>query len=173
MNILSRFKHIKYFILDMDGVLTDGSLYIHPDGEWTRKMNIKDGYALQLAIKSGYKILVISGSESKPVSERLNKLGITEVYMKITEKEKFLKEYIVKNNWSFEEMLGMGDDVPDYNFMQITGLACCPINASDDIKKISAYISPFKGGEGCVRDVIEKVLKLNHHWSIDTSVTSS
>lgn len=172
MNILSRFRLIKIFVFDIDGVLTDGNLYIKQQNEWLRSMNIKDGYALQLAIKSGYKILVISGSESKPVAERLQKLGVTEVFMKVDNKESLLKKFILENNWQRDEILCMGDDIPDYNFMQIAGLACCPADAAVDIKKICSYISPLKGGDGCVRDVIEKVLKLNNDWPLTTSIAS-
>ena len=173
MNILSRLQLIKTFIFDLDGVLTDGSLIVDADGNWLRRMNIRDGYALQLAIKAGYNVVIISGSESVPVAERLNKLGITEVFMKVIDKEKFLKEYLLKNNYKIPEVLYMGDDIPDYSFMQIAGFACCPGDAAFEIKKISSYISPLSGGKGCVRDVIEKVLKLNNHWPPDTSVAST
>jgi 3-deoxy-D-manno-octulosonate 8-phosphate phosphatase (KDO 8-P phosphatase) len=173
MNILSRFRLIKTFVFDMDGVLTDGGLLIDHDGQWLRRMDIKDGYALQLAIKSGYKVLVISGSESKPVAERLNKLGITDVFMKVNDKRSFLKNYIEKNNCQPGEILFMGDDVPDYGCMQIADFACCPADAAIEIKQISSYISSFKGGCGCVRDVIEKVLKLNNNWPLETSVPAT
>ena len=160
-------------IFDLDGVLTDGSLIVDADGNWLRRMNIRDGYALQLAIKAGYNVVIISGSESVPVAERLNKLGITEVFMKVIDKEKFLKEYLLKNNYKIPEVLYMGDDIPDYSFMQIAGFACCPADAAFEIKKISSYISPLSGGKGCVRDVIEKVLKLNNHWPLDSSVAAT
>ncbi len=173
MNILSRLQLIKTFIFDLDGVLTDGSLIVDADGNWLRRMNIRDGYALQLAIKAGYNVVIISGSESVPVAERLNKLGITEVFMKVIDKEKFLKEYLLKNNYKIPEVLYMGDDIPDYSFMQIAGFACCPADAAFEIKKISSYISPLSGGKGCVRDVIEKVLKLNNHWPLDSSVAAT
>jgi len=173
MNILSRLQLIKTFIFDLDGVLTDGSLIVDADGNWLRRMNIRDGYALQLAIKAGYNVVIISGSESVPVAERLNKLGITEVFMKVIDKEKFLKEYLLKNNYKIPEVLYMGDDIPDYSFMQIAGFACCPADAALEIKKISSYISPLSGGKGCVRDVIEKVLKLNNHWPLDSSVAAT
>jgi 3-deoxy-D-manno-octulosonate 8-phosphate phosphatase (KDO 8-P phosphatase) len=173
MNILSRLRLIKIFVFDMDGVLTDGGLFINPDGSWLRRMDIKDGYALQLAIKSGYKVLVISGSESEPVADRLRKLGITGIFMKVKNKENFLKDYIKKNNCKTEEILFMGDDIPDYGCMQVVGFACCPFDASLEIKQISSYISHFNGGYGCVRDVIEKVLKLNNNWPLDTSIAAT
>ena len=157
----------------MDGVLTDGGLLIDSNGQWLRRMDIKDGYALQLAIKSGYKIIVISGSESEYVVERLRKLGIGDIFMKVKNKEKVLNDYIEKNNCRPEEILFMGDDIPDYNCMQIAGFACCPNDAAVEIKQISSYISPFKGGYGCVRDVIEKVLKLNNDWPLEISVAAT
>lgn len=173
MNILSRFRLIKTFVFDMDGVLTDSGLLIESGGRWLRRMDIKDGYALQLAIKSGYKVLVISGSESEPVAERLRKLGVADIFMKVKNKEVFFKDYVEKNNYKPEEVLFMGDDIPDYGCMKIAGFACCPYDAAVEIKQISSYISPFKGGYGCVRDVIEKVLKLNNDWPLETTVAAT
>ncbi len=172
MNILTAFKNIKAFAFDMDGVLTDGGLFIEADGTWLRRMDIKDGYALQLAVKQGYKIIVISGSDSKPVAERLRKLGITEIFMNVTDKEAFFKNYILQKNLLQNEILYMGDDIPDYGCMKLAGVACCPADAVAEIKKISNYISHVCGGYGCVRDVIEKVLKLNNHWPMHTSIAS-
>ena len=173
MNILTRLQLIKAFVFDMDGVLTDGSLVIDRDGQWLRRMNIKDGYALQLAIKKGYRIAVISGSEAQPVAERLEKLGITDVFMKVTDKERLFKKYIIDNGLAMQEVLFMGDDIPDYNCMKVAGFACCPSDAVFEIKQVSSYISAMRGGYGCVRDVIEKVLKLNNNWPLETSVPSS
>lgn len=173
MNILSRLRLIKTFVFDMDGVLTDGGLLINPGGEWLRRMDIKDGYALQLAIKSGYKVVVISGSESGPVVERLNRLGVTDIFMKVNDKPACLKEYIKNNNAAPGEILFMGDDIPDYGCMLIADFACCPYDAVVEIKQISSYISPFKGGYGCVRDIIEKVLKLGNSWPMETIVAAT
>ncbi len=156
----------------MDGVLTDGTLTIENDGKWLRKMHIKDGYALQMAIKTGYNIIVISGSECLFVRDRLSRLGVSEVFMKINNKENFLKSYLEENNISPGNILFMGDDMPDYGCMVIAGLACCPSDAAAEIKKVASYISCMPGGYGCVRDVIEKVLKLNKHWPLETSVSS-
>jgi 3-deoxy-D-manno-octulosonate 8-phosphate phosphatase (KDO 8-P phosphatase) len=167
MNILKNFKGISTFVFDMDGVLTDGTLLILKGTEWLRKMHIKDGYALQLAAKQNYRVVILSKSNSEPVKERLNILGVTDVFMKIPDKREKLTEYIKANGLKEQEVLFMGDDVPDYTCMQIAGLPCCPADAVGDIKKISKYISPFKGGEGCVRDVIEKVLKLHGKWELE------
>lgn len=173
MHILSRFKLIKTFVLDIDGVLTDGSLVIDHGNNWLRRMNIQDGYALQLAVKSGFGVIVISGSNSPEVKERLNRLGITDVFMKINDKETFIKELILRKNLALSEILYMGDDIPDYSCMKIVGIAACPADAAFEIKEIASYISPFRGGYGCVRDVIEKVLKLNSKWSLATTTPST
>ena len=172
MNVLKLFKPIKAFALDIDGVLTNGSLLIMPGGEWIRRMNIKDGYALQLAVKKGYKIFIISGATSIPVAERLIKLGIKEIHQGIHDKKQKLQELIKEYSLTSNEVLYMGDDIPDYDVMKIAGLPACPADAAAEIKQIAQYISPVKGGEGCVRDVLEKVMKLNNHWEIDTAVAS-
>ena len=172
MNLLAAFKPIKLFVLDVDGVLTDGNLLVLHDGQMARHMNIKDGYALQLAVKMGYRILVISGGESEAVKNRLVKLGITEVFMSALNKSSILVEYVNRHQLQWAEVLYMGDDIPDLHAMKLAGLACCPSDSVPEIKVISQYISPLKGGEGCVRDVIEKVLKLNDHWNVDETITS-
>ncbi len=172
MNVLEKFKHIKTFVFDVDGVLTDGSLLILNDGQMARRMNIKDGYALQLAVKKGYRVVVISGGTSDVVQERLLKLGVTDCFLKIDNKKEKLTEYVSGHQLSWDEILFMGDDIPDHAPMQMTGLPCCPADAVAEIKQISHYISPVKGGEGCARDVIEKVLKLNGHWDLDTDIAS-
>ena len=172
MNLIDRFKQIKTFVFDVDGVLTDGGLLILDDGQMVRKMNIKDGYALQLAVKRGYNVVIISGGMSESVRDRLNKLGIPDVYLKVQNKKEKLTEYVLQHNLSWSEILFMGDDIPDYTVMQMVGLACSPADAAAEIRQISRYISPLNGGYGCARDVIEKVLKQNDDWPMDTSVTS-
>jgi len=172
MNILSKFKPIKTFVFDVDGVLTDGTLLVLNDGQMARQMNIKDGYALQLAVKKGYRVLVISGGTSHAVKQRLDKLGVTENFLQVENKKEKLIGYITEHNLKWEEVLFMGDDIPDHSAMQLVGLPCCPADAATEIKQISQYISPFDGGKGCARDVIEKVLKLNGHWDLDTTVAS-
>ena len=170
--MLSQFKQIKCFVFDVDGVLTDGSLLLLEDGQLARRMNIKDGYALQLAIKKGYDIIIISGADSEPVKQRLNKLGITNVFMKTENKKQLLATVLQERNVLPGQVLFMGDDIPDYEAMKETGLPCCPADAAPEIKQVSRYISACKGGQGCVRDVIEKVLKLNNHWDLDAAVAS-
>ncbi len=172
MNILAAFKPIRLFVLDVDGVLTDGSLLLQDDGQQIRRMNIKDGYALQLAIKKGYKILILSGAQNDAVKQRLNKLGITDVMMGVLHKSAILQDYMQQHSFTKEQVLFMGDDMPDYKVMQIAGLPCCPADAVAEIRDLANYISPIKGGEGCVRDIIEKVLKLNGHWNDDETIAA-
>lgn len=172
MNVLPVFKKITTFVLDVDGVLTDSSILILNDGEFARRMNIKDGYALQLAIKKGYRILVISGGTSEAVKVRLQKLGILDVHLNISNKKEILENYRAHHNLLWEEVLYMGDDIPDLEVMKLVGLACCPADAVAEIKEVSHYVSPATGGEGCVRDVIEKVLKLNNNWRHDDETSS-
>lgn len=172
MNVLSLFKPITTFVFDVDGVLTDGTVQLLPNGEQSRKMSIKDGYALQLAIKKGYRIAIISGGRSESVVSRLQGLGIKDIYTGITDKQERLQDYVFEHDLRWEEVIFMGDDIPDYRAMQLVGLPTCPADAAPEIKSICRYVSPFTGGAGCVRDVIEKVLKLNGHWTIDEEIAS-
>lgn len=171
--MLELFKPIKTFVFDVDGVLATDTMIVMPDGELIRSMNSKDGYAMQLAVKKGYPVIIISGGHSQAVKQRLANLGIKDVFLSIHNKKEKLIEYATQNKLRFEEVLYMGDDIPDYEVMQLAGLPCCPADAVPEIKSICKYISPYNGGFGCGRDVIEKVLKLNNNWSIDTSLTST
>jgi 3-deoxy-D-manno-octulosonate 8-phosphate phosphatase (KDO 8-P phosphatase) len=164
--LLAAFKKIKCFVFDVDGVLTNGNVTVMPNGVLIRTMNIKDGYALQLAIKKGYKVWVISGGNSEEVKTRLQNLGVSEVFMKVTDKKQVLSELIKLNALEKEEVLFMGDDMPDFEAMQLVGIAACPSDAVVDIKEICSYKAITKGGEGCAREVIEKTLKLNNHWDL-------
>lgn len=164
MNVLELFKPIKTFVFDVDGVMTDGTLQLLENGELSRKMHIRDGYALQLAVKQGYRVVIISGGSSRLVVERLKGLGLTDIYMGVHDKESQLEAYLEENGLRVEELLYMGDDIPDYGAMKKVGLPTCPRDAAREIKAICKYISPISGGCGCVRDVIEKVLLLNGDW---------
>ena len=171
-NILQYFTPIKAFVFDVDGVLTNGNLIILPGGVMARTMNVKDGYALQLAIKKGYNVGIISGGNSTEVIERFALLGIKDVYMNISNKVAALDTFIKKYQLHKNEVLFMGDDMPDIDVMQLVGLPCCPADAVSEVQEISTYISPINGGNGCARDVIEKVLKLNNNWHHNHSVSS-
>ena len=172
MNVLELFKKITTFVFDVDGVLTDSTILLLENGLQARRMHIKDGLALQMAKKNGFRVVVISGANSKPVIERLNKLGIAEVYMAVEDKKVFLGNYIKTQGLVWEELLFMGDDLPDLMTMKEVGVSACPADAVTEVKEMASYISPLNGGIGCVRDVIEKVLKVQGKWTFDTSVTS-
>ena len=155
---------IDTFIFDIDGVLTNGVVTIFPDGEMVRNMNIKDGYALKTAVNAGYNICIISGGTNENVRKRFENLGITDVYLGAHNKIEQFNEYILKLNLNPESILYMGDDIPDFPVMKKVGLPCCPKDAAPEIQDISIYISQKKGGKGCVRDVIEQVLKVQGKW---------
>ena len=158
---------ITTFIFDVDGVMTDGSLIIDSQGEMLRTMNVKDGYALKTAINKGYNICIISGGTNEGVRSRLQALGIEEIHLGAHQKKEFLTQYLNQKNIQPENVLYMGDDIPDYPVMQLVGLPCCPQDAVKEIKEISKYVSHIKGGKGCVRDVIEQVLKVQGKWMQD------
>ena len=161
---LEKIKLIKAFIFDVDGVLTDGIVHVTETGEQLRQFNIKDGYALQLAVKRGYRIAIITGGKSEGVRLRLKGLGITDVFMAVDSKIGVYNRFVSDKGLTAEEVLYMGDDVPDLQVMQLAGLPVCPADAVQEIKAISSYISSKEGGRGCVRDIIEKVMKIQNQW---------
>lgn len=161
---LAQFKNICHFIFDIDGVLTNGHLLISVEGNLLRTMNIKDGYAMQLALKQGYTISIISGAREESILKRLAGLGIHDVHLGISQKLIKLEEIAADRQLSLPHTLYMGDDMPDLEVMKHVALPCCPADACEEIIAASTYVSPKLGGQGCVRDVIEKVLKLNQHW---------
>lgn len=163
-NILAKFNNITTFVFDVDGVLTDGSVVITEEGHLLRNMNIKDGFALQYAIKAGYRILIITGGKSEGVVKRLQGLGITDIYKNISNKTEIFESYLKENNINRENCLYMGDDIPDLEIMRTVGISACPKDATTDIREIADYISDYYGGKGCVRDVIEKTLKIQKTW---------
>ncbi len=172
MNVLAEFKKVTTFIFDIDGVLTDSTVLVLENGLQARRMSVKDGLGLQMAIKNGFKVAAISGSYSEPVIQRLKKLGLEDVHMSVIDKKNFVENYIAKNNLSWEEILYMADDLPDIALMKTVGLPCCPADAVPEILELSKYISPVKGGIGCVRDVIEKVLRVQDKWIYYEDVVS-
>ncbi len=166
------FSQISTFIFDIDGVLTDGTILVLENGVQARRMHIKDGYALQLAVKKNYRVVIISGAAPSPVVDRLEKLGITEIHMSVKDKKQFIAQLAATDQLSLAGILYMGDDMPDIAAMSIVGLPTCPSDAVTEIKGAVKYISPVPGGLGCVRDVIEKVLKLRGDWNHAEGVTS-
>ncbi len=155
---------ITTFIFDVDGVLTDGNVTVFPDGQLIRKMHIKDGYALKTAIENGYNVCIISGGTNEAVRSRLKNLGVTDIYLGVHNKIEQLNEYLDIYDIKLQEVLYMGDDLPDFHVMKTVGLAACPKDAVQEIQDISIYISQKKGGNGCVRDVIEQVMKVQDKW---------
>ena len=172
MNVLELFKSVTTFVFDVDGVLTDGSVILLEDGLQARTMNIKDGLALQMAVKNGYKVMIISGGSSEPVIRRLQYLGLQEVHLGLKDKLKFFEGIKEQYGLNWNEVLYMGDDLPDLPMLEKVGISCCPGDAVAEVKAASKYISPVDGGKGAVRDVIEKVLKLNNHWNYVPEISS-
>ncbi|MEM7573717.1 MAG: HAD-IA family hydrolase [Bacteroidota bacterium] len=168
MNELEKFHEIDTFLFDVDGVFTDSQLLVTENGELLRQMNVRDGYAVKLAIRQGYRVGIITGGSSEGVKLRLQGLGVRDIFLGISEKiaayETYLERYQINLNGE-GRILYMGDDMPDYEVMRRVGLPCCPSDAAAEIVGICKYISPREGGKGCVRDVIEKVLKIQGKWA--------
>lgn len=164
MSFLTKLNDIKAFVLDIDGVLTDSTILITESGEQLRRFNVKDGYALQLAVKKGYFFCIISGGKSQTVVARFKGLGITDVYLGVDKKIDVFNDFLERHQLKAEQVVYMGDDIPDIPVMKVVGIAACPADAVEEVKAISAYISPKIGGAACVRDVIEKVLKVQGQW---------
>lgn len=157
-------KEVNTFIFDYDGVLTNGIVVLMETGEHLRTANVKDGYAIQLAARKGYKVAIITGGYSKTVETRFKDLSVTDVFIGAKNKMKIFKEYIEEYELNPKTVLYMGDDIPDYEVMKKVGVPTCPADAAEEIKSISKYISHYKGGEGCVREIIEQVLKIQGKW---------
>ncbi len=157
-------EQITTFILDVDGVLTDGTVTIMTNGDMLRSMNIKDGYALKTAIDAGFNVCIISGGSNLGVQKRLEGLGITDIYLGAHQKVNQFKEYLKSKNIKAEHVLYMGDDIPDIPVMKLVAMPTCPQDAAIEVKGISKYVSHKLGGKGAVRDVIEQVMKVQDKW---------
>lgn len=155
---------VKAFVFDIDGVLSLQTIILSVFGVPNRTVNLRDGYAIQLAVKKGYHIAVISGGHSKEYRKRLQLLGVKDVYLKSRNKIDSFNNFLKKYDLNKSDVLYMGDDIPDFEVMKESGIPVCPSDADSEIKQISAYISDKKGGEGCVRDIIEQVLRLHNNW---------
>ncbi len=157
-------KKIKALVFDVDGVLSRETISMYPSGEPMRTVNIKDGYALQLAVKAGFHVAIITGARTEAVRVRYKGLGIQDVYIGASIKRDCFEELMTMYELSSDEVMYMGDDIPDYEVMQMCGLPCCPADAAHEIKELSKYISPINGGEGCGRDVIEQIMRAQGKW---------
>jgi 3-deoxy-D-manno-octulosonate 8-phosphate phosphatase (KDO 8-P phosphatase) len=164
MNYKEQLKEITTFVFDYDGVLSDGTVILMPDGDALRTANVKDGYALQLAIKKGYNVAIISGGYSMSTQKRLENLKVQDIFLGVETKIGVLGKYMEDKGLKPENIVYMGDDIPDFECMKKVGVACCPADAAVEIKEISHYISHHLGGKGCVRDIIEQVLRLHGKW---------
>lgn len=166
------FSQIKAFVFDVDGVFTDGKVYLMPDGSMSRVMNVQDGYGVVTALKKGFKIGIITGGNDPMVKARLEYLGLEDYYPAVKDKLIPFQDFKEKYNLKDEEILMMGDDLPDLPLIKKSLIGACPANAVAEIKLASDYISPIKGGEGAVRDVIEQVLKSQNLWQKDAEIQS-
>lgn len=168
-NYKALLKKVDTFIFDYDGVMTDGKLMLKDEGHPQRTANVKDGYVLQLVVKLGYNVVIISGGISRSVENRFEALRVKDVFLGTKNKKAVLIKYLEEHDIDPKHVVYMGDDIPDYQVMQMVGIPVCPTDAAEEIKKISIYISDKKGGEGCVRDIIEQVLKVQGKWMTEES----
>ena len=169
MNTLSKFNDIKTFIFDVDGVLTNSNLLVTEDGHLLRTVNTRDGFAIRTAIDKGYNVYIITGGGSEGITKRFSGLGVPLIFSKVKDKKSTFEQLVAEYNLNTKEILYMGDDLVDYEVMEQVGLPVCPSDAVPEIISLSQYVSHLEGGKGCVRDVIERVLKLHDNWFIPQS----
>ena len=169
-NFKEDLRKVKAFIFDVDGVFSSADLILFPSGDLVRTMNIRDGYAVQYAVKKGYPVGIITGGNSEAVRTRFQRLGISDIYMTSHNKMDDFRLFMNKHRLLPEDILYMGDDIPDYEVMQQVGFPVCPSDAVEEIKSVSRYISDRSGGQGCVRDIIEQVLRLHGKWMEEDAV---
>lgn len=151
-------------IFDVDGVLSRSTISMSAQGEPMRTINIKDGYAIQLAVKSGLRLAIITGGYDEGIEQRYSKLGMKDIFMACGVKIEVFRRYLADNGLSPEEVIYIGDDIPDYEVMREVGCPCCPHDACADIRAVSLYVSPYDGGMGCARDVLEQLMRAKHLW---------
>jgi 3-deoxy-D-manno-octulosonate 8-phosphate phosphatase (KDO 8-P phosphatase) len=166
LNFKQALSKITTFIFDIDGVLTNNTVFVTEDGQLLRNLYSKDGYAIQLAVRKGYKIVIISGGHNDPVKKVLERAGVPFIFIKQHDKLQCYKDLINEHSLRDEEIAYMGDDLPDWEVMKRVGIAACPKDAATEIKDICIYISDKKGGEGCVRDIIEQTMRAQGTWEI-------
>ena len=164
MSYKEKLVKIKNFFFDVDGVFTDGSIIVDNSGNELRVFSTRDGIAVKLATDKGYNFCVISGGKNEGVRKRLNKLGIKNVYLGVNNKKEVFKSFMNDNNLKTTETMFMGDDIPDIQILKMVGLSCCPNDAANEVREVVDYISIKKGGEGCVRDIIEQILTIQKNW---------
>ncbi len=155
---------ITTFVFDFDGVFTDGTVQISGDGSFSRSLNVKDSYAIQYAVKKGFRIAIISGGSLGPLTPSFKKLGVTNLYFETSNKLTVYQEFLESTKLNADEVLFMGDDIPDFELMKVAGVSTCPADAAEEIKRVSHYVSRKKGGRGCIRDIIEQTMKVQGNW---------
>ncbi|NBB88950.1 MAG: HAD hydrolase family protein [Bacteroidetes bacterium] len=163
--LLHKLERIKHFVFDVDGVFTNSQLLLTENGDLLRSMSTRDGLSIKIALRMGYGISIITGGKSNGVRKRLSGLGVSSIYTDVEDKLTVFKDLIESENINREQVLFMGDDLPDIAPMQRAGLACCPFDAAEEIKKIADYITASGGGKGCVREIVEKVLRIQSNWN--------
>jgi 3-deoxy-D-manno-octulosonate 8-phosphate phosphatase (KDO 8-P phosphatase) len=169
MNFKEELPKVKAFVFDVDGVLARSMVLLHQSGDLMRTMNTKDGYAMQYAVKKGFPIAIITGGSSPSLKLRFNGLGITDIYLKSPDKWEDLKDFCAIYSLEPENIMYMGDDIPDYEVMTKVGVPVCPADAVPEIKSVAHYISNLIGGDGCVRDIIEQVLRAQGKWNLEVN----
>ena len=167
-NFKEDIARVEAFVFDVDGVMTDGGIIPTPDGDFIRRYNAKDGYAIAAAIREGFKVCVISGGRGRMLENRLTMLGVTRMYLNCMDKVAAIEEFIADYNLHAEDMIYMGDDIPDLECMKAVGLPVAPADAAWECIDASRYVSEFAGGRGCVRDIIEQVLRARNLWAKDS-----
>ena len=163
-NFKENLARVKAFVFDIDGVLSLQTISLNSFGIPNRTINLRDGYAVQLAVKKSYHVAVISGSNAKEYQKRLKQLGVKDVYLNSRSKLEDFNEFLRKHDLNSADVLFMGDDIPDHEVMKVAGVPVCPSDADSEVRQVAGYISDKRGGEGCVRDVIEQVLRLHNKW---------
>ncbi len=166
MSSLEKLRKIKAFIFDVDGVMTDGGILVTEEGQLLRKMHVRDGLAMKLALNAGYHMAIITGGSSQGVENRLRALGIEDIYLRAHNKWPVFEAHVQKHSLNLSEILYMGDDLPDLPVIKSVGVGAAPSDAAEEVLTAADYISSVAGGKGCVRDVIEKIMRLNHQWKI-------
>ena len=164
INLFDKMRAVKAFVLDIDGVLTNNMMLVTESGELLRSVNVRDGQVIKWAIRAGYPVAIITGGRSEGIKKRFVDLGVQEYYSDIQDKWTAFQSFLQRSDLLVSEVCYMGDDLPDIPVLRKVALACCPNDAVPEVLGICDYISPLPGGAGCVRDVLEKVLKLQANW---------
>ena len=172
-NYKTKLHQIKALVFDVDGVFTDGTVLVTESGDLLRAHYAKDGYAIRCVVKHGYPVGIITGGVSPTLTTRFEMLGVKDIYLSARNKAEPFLHFCAKHGVEPSEVLFMGDDIPDLEAMQLCGLPCCPADAAPEVRKAAQYISLYAGGKGCVRDVVEQLLRLHGKWYTDSQVAST